>query len=197
MSFRDPREKRTTTCWPATYGFSVPRTRTRSPARTFAWSTFSESFAVTGAGAGAAGGVGGGTTGGVWPAAEAGMKASAMTAAIGAAARVMGAGIVDNGSGDCQGAVAPEPQLHRPEDQRDRGQAAREQHGDLPAPVLRDAEGDGVVEAVQRDARVQGAGPHVEQAEQDAQRGERDQVADRRGADVDRPEGDPGEERGR
>ena len=82
--------------------------------------------------------------------------------------------------------------------QRQRRDDRADHHAeDLPAPFLVDAERERVVERVQRDARIQRARPLVQQAQPEAEGRERQRVADRRGADVDGAEDEPGDDRRR
>ena len=82
-------------------------------------------------------------------------------------------------------------------DERDEPQRAHEQHEDLPAPVLGDPEGERVVHAVQGDARIQRSGALAQQAEREAEEGQRQQEGGLGRADVDRPEDQAGDDRRR
>src|SRR5947207_8346450 len=64
---------------------------------------------------------------------------------------------------------------YREDDERDQGQRAHEQRDDLPPPVLGDAEGERVVHAMQGDARIQRSGALAQQAQREAEEGQRQQ----------------------
>src|ERR1700710_2819607 len=74
---------------------------------------------------------------------------------------------------------------NRERDERDQPQRAGEEHGDLPAPMLGDAEGQRVVHAVQRDARIERSGALAQQAEREAEECQRQQEGGLRRPDVD------------